>query len=106
VRVAAIETLGKALLDLLLDVLFNKAVARQQAATSTVDDYDAFKAKLERPDGFLLSHWCGSGECEGTIQEETGATIRCIAFDQPAEKGNCIRCDGESDRRVHFAKAY
>jgi prolyl-tRNA synthetase len=106
VPLAGIEVQVQALLDELQADLFDKALARQKAATSNADDYDEFKAKLERPDGFLLAHWCGSGVCEGTIQEETKATIRCIAFDQPREPGKCVRCGGDSDQRVHFAKAY
>ena len=70
------------------------------------EDYDAFKARLADPGGFLLAHWCGDGKCEERIQEETKATIRCLAFDQPAESGRCIVCDGTSNKRAHFAKAY
>ena len=63
-----------------------------------------FKSRLEETGGFLLAHWCGDSVCERTVQEETKATIRCLAFDQPDEKGRCVRCDGESTRRVHFAR--
>jgi prolyl-tRNA synthetase len=86
--------------------LLDASRRRRDAATGPVDGYDAFKARVEDPGGFLLAHWCGRAECEERIQEETKATIRCLAFDQPAEAGQCIRCDGESARRVHFAKAY
>ena len=75
-------------------------------ATMAVGGYEEFKAKLEDPGGFLLAHWCGRGECEELIQQETRATIRCITFDQPKEHGRCVRCDGDSEKRVHFARAY
>jgi prolyl-tRNA synthetase len=94
------------LLDEIQQEMFDVALARREAATFPVDTWDAFKSKLDDPGGFLLAHWCGSTECEQTIQDETRATIRCLAFGQPEEKGKCIRCDGESTRRVHFARAY
>jgi hypothetical protein len=40
------------------------------------------------------------------VQDETKATIRLLAFDHSAERGRCVRCGGESGRRVHFARAY
>ncbi len=83
-----------------------RARRRLEQATFPVDSYDEFRERLESPGGFLLAHWCGQTPCEAAIQEETRATIRCLAFDQPAERGACVRCGSASDRRVHFAKAY
>jgi prolyl-tRNA synthetase len=94
------------LLDEIQHEMFESASARRDAATLPVDDYDDFKAKLEDPGGFLLAHWCGDAECERRIQEETRATIRCLAFDQPEEDGRCLLCGGSSKKRAHFAKAY
>jgi prolyl-tRNA synthetase len=94
------------LLEEIQGEMFAAALARREAATHVVDSYDAFKDTIESPGGFLLAHWCGRGECESTVQEETKATIRCLAFDQPEEKGRCVRCGEPSPRRVHFAKAY
>ena len=94
------------LLDEVQRELFEAARARRDAATFNVDSYDEFKQKLADPGGFLLAHWCGQTECEQAIQDETKATVRCLAFDQPEEQGRCVRCDGESKRRAHFARAY
>jgi prolyl-tRNA synthetase len=82
------------------------AKARRDAATIEVNSYDEFKAKLEDPGGFLLAHWCGDTGCETIIQEDTKATVRVITFDGKQEQGPCVRCNGPSKRRVHFAKAY
>jgi prolyl-tRNA synthetase len=101
-----VETRVPQLLDEVQREMFEAALKRREEATIPVDTYDEFKEKLESPGGFLLAHWCGKTECEDRVQEETKATIRCLAFDQPAEKGKCVRCDGDSGRRVHFAKAY
>jgi prolyl-tRNA synthetase len=94
------------LLDGAQALLFETAKGRRDAATFEVDDYDEFKAKNDDPGGFLLAHWCGSGNCEERVQEETKATIRCLALDQPEESGKCILCGEASSKRAHFAKGY
>jgi prolyl-tRNA synthetase len=86
--------------------MFEAARRRRDVATNEVDDYDDFRARVEDPGGFLLAHWCGDAACEVKVQEETKATIRCLAFDQPEEPGKCIVCGGASPKRAHFAKAY
>jgi prolyl-tRNA synthetase len=95
-----------ALLDEIQAEMFEAAWKRRDENTYRVDGYDAFKKQLEETGGFLLAHWCGDDACELKVQEETKATIRCLAFDQPEEPGRCLVCDGESSRRAHFAKAY
>ena len=101
-----LEQQVRELLDQTQQEIFDAALARRDAATFPVDDYDAFKAKIEDPGGFLLAHWCGDAGCEKRIQEETQATIRCLAFDQPDEDGRCLLCGGSSKKRAHFARAY
>lgn len=98
----------KQALDHIHDTLYARAKKFQDEHTFNVDSYDEFKARMagEGGAGFLMSHWCGDRACEEAIQEETRATIRCIPFDQVQEKGECIRCGGESEGRVVFAKAY
>ena len=71
-----------------------------------VDDYAKFNEILDGEGGFLWSHWCGSGECEEQVKNETKATIRNIPRDAPAEEGKCIKCGSRSERRVIFARAY
>lgn len=106
VPMAELEGKVRSLLDEIQEEMFKAALARREAATFLVDTYDEFKSRLESPGGFLLAHWCGSTSCETQVHEETKATIRCLAFDQPEEKGACIRCGSPSPKRVHFARAY
>ncbi len=94
------------LLDGIQQAMFDAALARREAATVSVESYDELKARVNGEGGFVLAHWCGDAACEAKVQEETKATIRCIAFDQPEEAGRCIICDGASPKRAHFAKAY
>lgn len=58
--------------------------------------------------GFLSTYHCADRACEQQIQDETGATLRCIPFDYPKSEGECVMCKKPSGygQRVLFAKAY
>lgn len=86
--------------------LFLRAKKNLEMNSHVVNDYGSFKEILEGKGGFLYCHFCGSESCEKSVNEETLATIRCIPFDQPQEKGLCLYCGKESHKRVVFAKAY
>ncbi len=87
-------------------LLFQRAVDFRAAHTHLADGYEEFKAVLDKEGGFVMAHWCGSGECEKQINTDTGATIRVVPFDAADEPGKCL-VDGEpSARRVLFARAY
>jgi prolyl-tRNA synthetase len=94
-----------ALLEEIQNEMLERARAWRNRWTRPVDTWDQFRAAIEEG-GFVLAHWCGEAGCEATIKAETSATIRVILLDAPEEKGACIRCEGPSRRRVHFAIAY
>jgi prolyl-tRNA synthetase len=86
--------------------LFRKAKAFRDASIRRVETYDEFKAFHAADSGFAECHWCGSGDCETAMQEETKATVRNIPLAAVQEPGRCVRCGQPSDRRVIFALAY
>lgn len=92
----ALESIHKALYDRALDF--------RNANTVEPKNYDEFRSVVEK--GFAYSFWCGSGQCEKCIKEETKATLRCIPFDQPKDSGVCIYCGQPASERAYFAKAY
>lgn len=94
--------------NLLADIQTNlllRAQSYRKEKTQNVDSYEEFKALIDNG-GFFLAHWDGTKETESKIKEETQATIRCIAIDQPAEQGVCMVTGKPSPCRVVFAKAY
>jgi len=101
-----VEARVPALLEEVQREMLAAARNRLAAATIPVDSYREFQERNEGAGGFLLAHWCGSTECETAVQDDTKATVRCLAFDQPREEGACVRCGRPSPRRVHFARAY
>jgi prolyl-tRNA synthetase len=86
--------------------LFDRAFEFREASTHLVNSYAEFKAVLAERGGFLRAHWCGSGECEARIKEETAATIRCLPLDEPDEPAACVLCGAASQRRALFARSY
>ena len=59
--------------------------------------YDEFKQIMEGRPGFVVSPWCGNGDCEAAIKAETQATIRNIPFGSATPTGTCLRCDKPAD---------
>lgn len=95
-----------ALLDMIHDAMYARALAWRDDNTHTVDSYEEFKIQLEEKGGFFAMHWCGDAECEASIKTETKASTRCYPLDQPEEKGSCVYCQKDSMKRIIFAKAY
>ena len=50
--------------------------------------------------------WEGSDEQEKQIKEETGATIRCFPFEQPAGPHACLMTGADAKEVCIFAKSY
>lgn len=94
------------MLDDIHNSLFKRAREYRANNTQKIDNWDEFQKTFSKDNGFILSHWCGNADCEKQIQEITKATIRCIPLDQIGEKGHCIFCGKQSNKRVVFAKAY
>ena len=94
------------LLDATRAELLERARRFRDANSFEVNSYDEFKKKIEEPGGFLWAHWDGTRETEDRVAAETKATIRCIPFPRPKEKGRCIVTGRPSEGRVVFAKAY
>ena len=85
--------------------LYERALEFRKSNTAEPADYGEFKKAVEK--GFAFSWWCGSGECEEKIKEETKATMRCIPMDQPAGGGGkCVYCGKAAGEKAIFARAY
>ena len=95
-----------ALLDNIQQNIFNKALNFRKENTFQVDSWEEFLKVLDNPGGFIMAHWDGTAETEEKIKEETKATIRCIPFGSPEEKGKCVYSGKPSGRRVLFARSY
>lgn len=104
---ASLEGMALTIEKLLAEIqqaLHDKALAFRKSNTHDAKTYDELKKAVET--GFASSPWCGSGECEAKIKEETRATMRCIPLEQPASRGKCVYCGKDAAEWAIFARAY
>ena len=105
----SLDNLPEAIENLLNEIqenLYNKALAFRENNIRKADTWEEFVDIIENKGGFVSAHWDGTAETEDLIKEKTKATIRCIPFDNPQEKGKCILTGKPSMERVLFGKAY
>jgi len=106
---ASQEGLAQHLTDFLDEIqqsLFRRAKSFLDENSFEVEDYEEFKRIIERDGGFIYAYWCGSGECEAAIKEETKATIRCIMESEDPAGATCIYSGKPARHTVVLARAY
>ena len=86
--------------------MFNRALAHREENTHTATNWEEFTDILEKKQGFIKGMWCGDHECEIAIKEETGATTRCMPFEQENLGEVCVHCGKPAKKMVYFGKAY
>ncbi|MGI4872042.1 MAG: proline--tRNA ligase [Janthinobacterium lividum] len=100
-----VDSVDKLLNDIQLSI-YNKAKDYRIHHTTRVESYDEFKQVLDGKGGFVLAHYDGTAETEELIKEQTKATVRCLALNEPDEDGVCMVTGQPSLRRAWFARAY
>ncbi len=93
-----------ALLEQVQQSLFDQARRFREEHTFYPESYEELRQAVEQ--GFAWAWWCGSGECEARVKEDTKASTRVIPTQQPGGSGRCIVCGGETHEQVVFARAY
>jgi len=85
--------------------MLQQATEFRDANIKDVSRYDELKTLMDEG-GWARVWWAGSGDDEGRIKDETGATVRCIPFEQPGGSGTCFYTGKPADTIALFAKAY
>ncbi|MBS3995326.1 MAG: proline--tRNA ligase [Alkaliphilus sp.] len=94
------------LLDDIHENMLQKAKNLRDEKTYYISNFEEFKIKMEQSPGFAKGMWCGKRECEDNVRAETGASIRCIPFEQEDLGDKCHFCQSEAKHMVYVAKAY
>lgn len=108
-EVYSLENLDVAVESLLEEIqqnLFNLALAKREAETFDFTTYEDFKERMANRPGFCRAMWNGSAEVEAKIKAETGATIRCIPFNQVKLSDKCSFTGEPAKYMVILGKAY
>ena len=106
---APIDGLESTIETLLSDIqanLFTRAKNHLESNTKEILSFNEFKEHFTASSGFAKAMWCGDQTCEDTIKEETGATSRCMPFEQIHLTDECVCCGKPAKQLVYWAKAY
>lgn len=94
------------LLETIQKEMFERAKAHRDANTHVANNWEEFTDILEKKQGFIKAMWCGDEECETAIKDETGATTRCMPFEQEKLGDVCVHCGKPATKMIYFGKAY
>ncbi len=101
-----LETTLQSLLEDIHSTLYSRALDFLNSHIFPVDRYEDLKKLVGK--GFVQAPWCGSGDCEDKVKEETGAKISNLPSDaQHKAKGKkCVYCGRDALHIANFAKSY
>lgn len=99
------ETVATTLEAMQSDML-ERARTHRDAHTCSAKNYDEFKDAIANKPGFVKAMWCGDRACEDAIKEQTGATSRCMPFEQEEIADTCVCCGKKAKAMVYWGKAY
>ncbi|MBR4725643.1 MAG: proline--tRNA ligase [Lachnospiraceae bacterium] len=94
------------LLDEIQQNMYETAKTHRDSHTYDATEYEEFKKTIDEKPGFVRAMWCGDRACEDKIKEETGATSRCMPFDQVKLSDKCICCGKPAKSMVYWGRAY
>ena len=94
------------LLERIQKDMLERARAHREAHTYTATGWEELKDIVNTKPGFVKAMWCGCQECEDQIKEETGATSRCMPFEQEVLSDTCVCCGKPAAKMVYWGRAY
>lgn len=99
------EKVGE-LLETMQRDMYERAKAHRDSHTYIAKNWDEFTDILEHKPGFIKAMWCGDEACETAIKDETGATTRCMPFEQENLGDVCVHCGKPAKKMMYFGRAY
>lgn len=86
--------------------LLEKARAMRDQKTYAAETLETFENTIAKTPGFIKAMWCGDRACEDRVKEKTGATARCIPFEQEQISDTCVCCGKPAKHMLYWGKAY
>lgn len=108
-RIVSLDNIEQEVLDLLEQIqreMLKRARLHRDTHTYEAKDMDSFAKFVAEKPGFVKAMWCGDLACENEIKEKTGATSRCIPFEQETISDTCVCCKKKANHLVYWGKAY
>ncbi len=101
-----LETAVADMLETIQSDMLERARAHREAHTYSAANWEDFTELVNHKPGFVKAMWCGDQACEDKIKEETGATSRCMPFQQEHLADTCVCCGKPAKKMVYWGKAY
>ena len=94
------------LLETIQHDMYEKAKEHLESHTFKATSIEEMTDILNNKTGFVKAMWCGSKKCEERIKDKTGASSRCIPFEQEHIDDKCIYCGKPAAKMVYWGRAY
>ncbi|MBD5645490.1 proline--tRNA ligase [Clostridium botulinum] len=101
-----IEIKVQEMLDTIHNSMLEEARKARDEKTYVATTMEEFEDTIENKPGFIKAMWCGDRACEDKIREVTGATSRCMPFEQEVVSDTCVCCGKKAKNLVYWGRAY
>ncbi len=104
-----LQGLAESVKELIEDIhvsMLEKAEKMRDERIFTATNFEEFTKGIVEDKGFVKAMWCEERECEDQIKEKTGATTRCMPFEQEQLSDVCVHCGRPAKSLTYFARAY
>ncbi len=108
-KVVPLDNIEKEVKTLLEDIqtgMLEKARVHRDKHTFIAKDMESFEKIINETPGFIKAMWCGDEACEDLVKDNTGATSRCIPFEQEKVSDTCLCCGKEASTLIYWGRAY
>lgn len=106
VNLDEIESRVGEILEKMQSDMLERARAHRDAHTYTAKNMEEFENIMNDKPGFVKAMWCMDETCENEIKERTGATSRCMPFEQEHIDEHCVCCGKPAKTMTYWGKAY
>lgn len=101
-----IESKVSEILDRMQSEMLERARAHRDEHTYAAATMEEFEKTVADKPGFIKAMWCMDEACEKEIKEKTGATSRCMPFEQEHIADHCVCCGKPAKTMAYWGKAY
>ncbi|MDD3173379.1 MAG: proline--tRNA ligase, partial [Herbinix sp.] len=94
------------ILETMQNEMLERARNHRASHTYTAANMEEFEKLIAEKPGFVKAMWCQDEACENEIKEKTGATSRCMPFEQEHIADTCVCCGKPAKAMTYWGKAY
>lgn len=86
--------------------MLKRAKDHRDTHTYSAKNMEEFERTIKEKPGFIKAMWCMDEACENEIKDKTGATSRCMPFEQEHIDDKCVCCGKPAKVMAYWGKSY